>query len=183
VAKKIKKRRKRPSYPQIFSPFLAASTKKRESIIFNNLLKDEDRKEGRKGTQRRRYASCLPQMMILEGAHDQRENLMKMKDPGKEGRRMAMVTRARRPQITRNGSRTRVGKRRKVTRAGRPGVTGNGSLTRVGRRRSQSIEGVIKLLSLILRGNEWHTILLLVPLIEILGVGKGRRWRRALEAV
>jgi hypothetical protein len=47
----MKKGRKRPSYPQIFSPFLAASTKReRESTIFNNLPKEEDRKEGRKDT-------------------------------------------------------------------------------------------------------------------------------------
>jgi hypothetical protein len=90
---------------------------------------------------------------------------------------MVVVTRPRRPRVTRNGSLTRIGGRRKVTGAGRPGVTGNGSLTRVGRR-SQSIEGVIQLLGLILRSNEWHTILLLVPLVEVLGVGGGRRRRR-----
>jgi hypothetical protein len=117
--------------------------------------------------------------MILEGAHHQRENLMRMKDPNKEGRRMVMVTRSRRPRVTRNGSWTRIGRRRKVTGVGRPGVTGNGSLTRVGRRRSWSIEGVIKLLDLILRGNKWHTILLLVPLVEVFVVGGGRRRRRA----
>jgi hypothetical protein len=66
-----------------------------------------------------------------------------------------------------------------VTGAGQPGVTGNGSLTRVGRRRSRGIEGFIELLGLILRGNEWHTILLLVPLVEVLGVGGGWRRRRA----
>jgi hypothetical protein len=88
-----------------------------------------------------------------------------------------VVTRARRPRVTRNGYRTQIGRRRKVTEAGRPRVITSGSLTWVGRR-SQSIEGVIKLLVLILRSNEWHTILLLVPLIDVLGVGGGRRRRR-----
>jgi hypothetical protein len=64
-----------------------------------------------------------------------------------------------------------------VTEAEQPSVTGSGSLTRVGRRRRQSI-GVIKLLSLILRSNNWHTILLLVPLVEVIRVGGGQRWRR-----
>jgi hypothetical protein len=58
---------------------LAASTKKRESTILNNPPKEEDREEGRKGTPRRKHTSYLPQMMIPEGAHHQRENLMKMK--------------------------------------------------------------------------------------------------------
>jgi hypothetical protein len=92
-------------------------------------------------------------------------------------RRVVMVTRAGRPRVTRNGSRTRVGRRRIVTRAGRPGVTESGSLTRVGRmRRIQGVERVIIVLDLILRGNEWHTKLLLVPLIKV--CGKGRGWRR-----
>jgi hypothetical protein len=94
-------------------------------------------------------------------------------------RRRMVVIRARRPQITRNGSLTRVGRRGKVTGAGWPGVTGNGSLARIGkRRRSQGIEGVFKLLDLILGSNEWHTIFLLVPLIEVLRIGGGRRRRR-----
>jgi hypothetical protein len=90
-----------------------------------------------------------------------------------------MVTRAERPRVTRNGSWTRVGRRRIVSRAGRPGVIRNGSLTRIGRRRSRCVEGVVKLLDLILRSNEWHTILLLVPLVKVLGVGRGWRRRRA----
>jgi hypothetical protein len=68
-------------------------------------------------------------------------------------RRVVMVTRAGRPRVTRNGSRTRVGRRRIVTRAGRPRVIENGSLTRVGRRRMRRIRvvvGVIKILDLIL---------------------------------
>jgi hypothetical protein len=95
-------------------------------------------------------------------------------------RRVVMVTRARRPRVTRNGSRTRVGRRRIVTRVGRSGVTGSGSLARVGMRRMRRIrgvEGVIKVLDLILRGNEWHTKLLLVPLIKVCGEGRGWRWR------
>jgi hypothetical protein len=90
-----------------------------------------------------------------------------------------MVTGARRPRITRNGSLARVGRRRKVTGAGWPGVTGNGSLTRIGRRRrkSRGIVGVIKLLGLILRSNEWYTKLLLVPLIKVGREGGGRRRR------
>jgi hypothetical protein len=94
-------------------------------------------------------------------------------------RRVVMVTRARRSRVTRNGSLTRVGRRRIVTRAGWPGVTGNGSLTRIGRRRMRRIRGVvgvIKLLGLILWGNEWHTKFLLVPLIKVrgkVGVGGG----------
>jgi hypothetical protein len=94
-------------------------------------------------------------------------------------RRVVMVTRAGRPRVTRNGSRTRVG-RRIVTRAGWPGVTGNGPLTRIRRRRMRRIQGVvgvIKVLDLILRGNEWHTKLLLVPLIKVCGEGRGWRWR------
>jgi hypothetical protein len=70
---KIKKRSKQRSYPQphIFSPFLAASTKKRESTILNSPPKEEDMKdrEGRKGTPKRKNTSYLPQMMIPEGAH------------------------------------------------------------------------------------------------------------------
>jgi hypothetical protein len=95
-------------------------------------------------------------------------------------RRVVMVTRAGRPWVTRNGSWTRVGRWRIVTRAGWPGVTGSGSLTRVGRRRMRRIrgvEGVIIVLDLILRGNEWHTKLLLVPLIKVCGEGRGWRWR------
>jgi hypothetical protein len=95
-------------------------------------------------------------------------------------RRVVMVTRAGRPWVTRNGSWTRVGRRRIVTRAGRPGVTGSGSLTRVGRRRMRRIRGeerVIIVLDLILRGNEWHTKLLLVPLIKVCGEGRGRSER------
>jgi hypothetical protein len=89
-----------------------------------------------------------------------------------------MVTRAGRPRVTRNGSRTWLGRRRIVTRVGRPGVTGNGSLTRVGRRRRiRGVVGVIKVLDLILRNNEWHTKLLLVPLIKVFGEGRGWRWR------
>ena len=84
---------------------------------------------------------------------------------------MVIVTRAGRPGITRNWSRTWIGRRVKVARAGRPGFTGNGSLTRVGR--SSRCIGVIKLLGLILRGNKWHIILLLVPLIKVLRVGRG----------
>jgi hypothetical protein len=89
-----------------------------------------------------------------------------------------MVTRAGRSRVTRNRSRTLV-RRRRVTRAGRSGVTRNRSWTRVGRRRSRCVEGVVKLLGLILRSNEWHTILLLVPFIKVFGVGRGRRRRRA----
>jgi hypothetical protein len=63
---------------------LAASTKKRESTILNNPPKEEDMEEGRKGTPRRKHASYLPRMMIPAGAHLQKENLMKMKDPGME---------------------------------------------------------------------------------------------------
>jgi hypothetical protein len=95
-------------------------------------------------------------------------------------RRRVVITGARRPWVTRNGSLTRVGRRRIVTGAGWPGVTGNGSLTRIGRRRmrmSRGIIGVIKLLGLILRGNEWHTKFLLVPLIKVHREGGGRRWR------
>jgi hypothetical protein len=91
-------------------------------------------------------------------------------------RRVVMVTRAGRPQVTRNGSWIRVGRRRIVTRTGRPGVTGSGFLTRVGRRRMGRIRGVervIIVLDLILRGNEWHTKLLLVPLIKVYGEGGG----------
>jgi hypothetical protein len=92
-------------------------------------------------------------------------------------RRVVMVTRARRPQVTRNGSLTWVGRRRIVIRAGWPGVTGSGSLTRIGRRRRSRGIGVIKVFGLILRGNEWHTKFLLVPLIKVHGEGRGRRWR------
>jgi hypothetical protein len=95
-------------------------------------------------------------------------------------RRVVMVTKAGRPRVTRNGSLTQVGRRRIVTRAGWSGVTGSGSLTRIGRRRMRRIRGVvgvIKLLGLILRGNEWHTKLLLVPLIKVHGEGRGWRWR------
>jgi hypothetical protein len=95
-------------------------------------------------------------------------------------RRVVMVTRARRPRVTRNGSQTWVGRRRIVTRAGQPGVTGSESLTRVGRRRMRRIRGVervIIVLDLILWGNEWHTKLLLVPLIKVYGEGRGWRWR------
>jgi hypothetical protein len=94
-------------------------------------------------------------------------------------RRVVMVTRAERPWVTRNGSRTRVGRRRIVTRAGRPRVTRSGSVTRVGRRmrRVWGVERVIIVLDLILRGNEWHTKLLLVPLIKVCGEGRGWRWR------
>jgi hypothetical protein len=42
------------------------------------------------------------------------------------------------------------------------------------------LEGVIKLLSLILKSDKWHTILLLVSFIKSLGVGKDWRQRRAL---
>jgi hypothetical protein len=62
---------------------LAASTK-RESTILNSPRKEEDMKEGRKGTPKRKHTSYLPQMMILEGAYHQKENLMKMKDPSME---------------------------------------------------------------------------------------------------
>jgi hypothetical protein len=89
-----------------------------------------------------------------------------------------VVTRARKPRVTRNGSLAWVGSRGKVTGAGWPGFTGNGSLTRIGRRRSRGIVGVIKLRGLILRSNEWHTIFLLVPLIKVFRVGGGRRRRR-----
>jgi hypothetical protein len=67
-----------------------------------------------------------------------------------------------------------------VTRAGWPRVTGSGSLTRVGRRRMRRVRGeewVIIVLDLILRGNEWHTKLLLVPLINVCEDGRGWRWR------
>jgi hypothetical protein len=91
--------------------------------------------------------------------------------------RMVVVTEARRPRVTRNGSLTRVGRRRKVTGAGWSGVTGNGSLTRIRRRRrSRGIVGFIKLLGFILRSNEWHTKFLLVPLIKVHREGGG--WRR-----
>jgi hypothetical protein len=89
-----------------------------------------------------------------------------------------MVTRAGRSGITRNRSRTLV-RRRRVTRSGRPRVTRNGSRTSVGRR-SRCVEGVVKLLGLILRSNKWHTKLMLVPFIKVHGVGRGRRRRRAL---
>jgi hypothetical protein len=57
-------------------------------------------------------------------------------------------------------------------------VTGSGSLTRVGRRRRiRGVEVIIKVLDLILWGNEWHTKLLLVPLIKVCGEGRGWRWR------
>jgi hypothetical protein len=99
---------------------------------------------------------------------------------GRWRRRVVMVTRAGGPRVTRNGSQTRV-RRRIVTRVGRPGVTGSGSLTRVGRRRrmrrSRGVEVIIEVLDLILRGNEWNTKLLLVPLIKICGEGRGWRWR------
>jgi hypothetical protein len=65
-----------------------------------------------------------------------------------------------------------------VTKAGRSGVTRDRSRTRA-RRRSRCVEGVIKLIGLILRSNEWHTILLLVPFIKVLRVGRGQRRRRA----
>ena len=67
-----------------------------------------------------------------------------------------------------------------VTRAGWPRVTGSGSLTRVGRRRMRRVRGeewVIIVLDLILRGNEWHTKLLLVPLMKVCGDGRGWWWR------
>jgi hypothetical protein len=95
-------------------------------------------------------------------------------------RRVVMVTRARRPWVTRNRSRTWVGWRGIVTRAEWPGVTGSGSLTRIRRRRMRRIRGVvgvIKVLDLILRGNEWHTKILFVPLIKVCGEGRGWRWR------
>jgi hypothetical protein len=95
-------------------------------------------------------------------------------------RRVVMVTRAGRPRVTRNGSRTRVGRRRIVTRAGWPGVTRSGSLTQIGMRRMRRIwgvVGVIKVLDLILWSNECHTKLLLVPLIKVCGEGRGWRWR------
>jgi hypothetical protein len=87
-------------------------------------------------------------------------------------RRVVMVT-------GRNGSLTWVGRRRKVTRARWPGVTRNGSLTRKGRRRrrSRGIVGVIKLLGLVLRSNEWHTKFLLVPFIEVRREGGGQSRR------
>jgi hypothetical protein len=44
-------------------------------------------------------------------------------------------------------------------------------------RRVRGIERVIIVLDLILRGNEWHTKLLLVPLIKVYGEGRGWRWR------
>jgi hypothetical protein len=94
-------------------------------------------------------------------------------------RTRVMMTRSGRSRITRNRSRTLVRRRRRVTRAGRPGVTRNGSRTRVGRR-SRCVEGVVKLLGLILRSNKWHTKLLLVPFIMVRMVGRGRRRRRAL---
>jgi hypothetical protein len=103
---------------------------------------------------------------------------MRKMDPDKEGEEDGSGNQTRRPRVTRNGSLTRIGRRRKVTGVGWPRVTRNGSLTRVGRRKSRSIEGVIKILGLILRSNEWHTILLLVPFVEVLGVGGGRRRRR-----
>jgi hypothetical protein len=94
-------------------------------------------------------------------------------------RRMVVVTGARRPWVTRNGSLTRVGRRKEVTGAGWSGVTRNGSLTQIGRRRrrSRGIVGVIKLLGLILRSNEWHTKFLLVPLIKVRREGGGQRRR------
>jgi hypothetical protein len=90
--------------------------------------------------------------------------------------RVVMVTRAGWPRVTRNGSRTRVGRRRTVTRAEWPRVTGSGSLTRVGRRRMRRVRGeewIIIVLDLILQGNECHTKLLLVPLIKVSGDGRG----------
>jgi hypothetical protein len=99
---------------------------------------------------------------------------------GRWRRRVVMVTRVGEPRVTKNGSQTRVRRRRIVTRAGRPRVTGSGSLTRVGRMRMRRIRGVeviIKVLDLILRNNEWHTKLLLVPLIKVCGEGSGWRWR------
>jgi hypothetical protein len=71
-------------------------------------------------------------LTILDGAHQQKENLMKMKDL--IWRRSVMMTRAGRSRITRNRSMTLVRRRRRVTRAGRPRVTRNVSRTRVGRR-------------------------------------------------
>ena len=44
-------------------------------------------------------------------------------------------------------------------------------------RRVRGEEWVIIVLDLILRGNEWHTKLLLVPLIKVCGEGRGWRWR------
>jgi hypothetical protein len=44
-------------------------------------------------------------------------------------------------------------------------------------RRNRGVERVIIVLDLILRGNEWHTKLLLVPLIKVCGEGRGWRWR------
>jgi hypothetical protein len=44
-------------------------------------------------------------------------------------------------------------------------------------RRIRGVVGVIKVLDLILRGNEWHTKLLLVPLIKVCGEGRSWRWR------
>jgi hypothetical protein len=44
-------------------------------------------------------------------------------------------------------------------------------------RKIRGVVGVIKVLDLILRGNEWHTKLLLVPLIKVCGEGRDWRWR------
>jgi hypothetical protein len=155
---------------------LAANIKtrrERESTWINNLPKEEDRKEGRKGTPWRKYASCLPRMMTPEGAHHQRENLMRMEDPDKEGEEDGGGNERQKASGHHEWVPDSDREEEESDRAEQPQVTGSGSLTRVGRRRSRSIEGVIILFGLILKSNEWHTILLLVPLVEVLGVGGG----------
>jgi hypothetical protein len=78
------------------------------------------------------------------------EKLTKMKDPGTEEEVGDQSLKAR---VTRNRFR--------------------------GDSRCRLEEGVIKL-SFIFRSNEWHTILLLVPFIKSLGIGRNRRRTRAL---
>jgi hypothetical protein len=129
--------------------------------------------EGRKGSPGKKFASCLRRMMSPARGKPGcgRRTLIRRR------RRMVVVTGARRPRVTRNGSLTWVERREKVTGAGWSGVTENGSLTRIWRRRSRGIVGVIKLLGIILRSNEWHTKFMLVPLIKVLRVGGSRRRR------
>jgi hypothetical protein len=112
-------------------------------------------------------------MMTPEGAHHQRENLMRMEDPDKEGEEDGGGNERQKASGHHEWVPDSDREEEESDRAEQPQVTGSGSLTRVGRRRSRSIEGVIILFGLILKSNEWHTILLLVPLVEVLGVGGG----------